>query len=165
MSASGERGFTFVEVLIAAALLAVSLLAMCGVFVVAYANLTAGGRDSVGVAATEQLLEDVRGLPFDAVTALDNFNTDDASTLPGSDPAREIARRWRYAIAGAGVGWSFSTAEQTRWTNLSGTSGPVGGAGSIDVNAISATLSEVTVTVSVPGRWRPIVLATRVAKP
>lgn len=163
--AAGERGFTFIEVVVAGALLAVSLLAMCGVFAVAYANLTSGGRNTVGVAATEQMLEDVRSLPFDSVAGLDNFDTDDPSTLPANDPAREIARRWRYALAGEGVGWTFSSTETARWTNLTGASGPAGAAGTIDVASLSATLCEVTVTVAVPGRWRPIVLATRVARP
>lgn len=160
-----DRGFTFIEVVVAGALLAVSLLAMCGVFVVAYANVTAGGRNTVGVAATEQMLEDVRSLPFNAVIALDNFDTDNPSSQPAADPAREIARRWRYALAGEGVGWSFSNAETTRWTNMNGASGPIGAAGTIDVVSLSGTLCEVTVTVAVPGRWRPIVLATRVARP
>lgn len=163
--APGERGFTFLEVVVAGALLAVSLLALCGVFVVAYANLTAGGRNTVGVAAGQQMLEDVRGLPFDDVTALDDFDTDNPATQPAADPARDIARRWRYTLAGDGVGWTFSTAEKARWTNLSGASGPVGAAGTINVSTLSATLCEVTITVAVPGRWRPILLATRVARP
>jgi Tfp pilus assembly protein PilV len=159
-----ERGFTFVEVLVAGALLTTSLLAMCAVFLVAYSNATSAGKGTVGVAAAAQMLEDIRALPFETVATLDDFDTDDPSTLPANDPSREVARRWRYALAGEGVGWSFSDTEKTRWTDLTAGSGQLRGTGTINVAALSTTLAEITVTVAVPGRFRPIVLMTRVAR-
>jgi Tfp pilus assembly protein PilV len=159
-----EGGFTYLEVLIAATLLAVSLLAMCSVFVAAFANVASSGRSTIANAAAHQVLEDIRALPFDNIAALDNFDTDNATSQPASDPEREIARKWRYTLAGDGTGWSFTSAEATRWTTPAGSGGQVRGIGTIDVTAQSTNLTMVTITVNVPGRWRPIVVSTLVAR-
>jgi Tfp pilus assembly protein PilV len=161
---SGERGFTFAEVLIAGLLLAMSLLAMCTALLVGFSNVGSAGQSTIGVRAAAQMLEDVCALPFASISTLNNFDTDNSATQPASDPAREIARRWRYALAGDGVGWSFSTTEKTRWTDLTAGRLRIRGSGTIAVTAISATLAEVRVRVTVPGRWKPVTLTTRVAK-
>ena len=160
-----EGGFTFIEVLIAGTLLAVSMLAMCSVFVVGYASVNTAGTSTVGVRAAQQMLEDVRALSFDSIISLNNFDTDNSATQPTADPARELARRWRYALAGEGVGWSFTSTEKTKWTDLTAGRTAVRGSGTITVTAVSTTLDEIRVSVAVPGRWRPIVLTTRIAKP
>ena len=161
---SGEAGFTYTEVLVASLLLAISLLAMCSVFVSGFSDVISAGKNTIGVTAARQMLEDVRSLPYDSIASLNGFDTDNAATLPASDPALELARRWRYVLAGAGVGWTFTSTETTRWTSMNGGGTSIRGAGRITVTSISATLSEVTVTLSVPGRWRSIVFTTRVAK-
>jgi Tfp pilus assembly protein PilV len=157
---SGEHGSTYVEVLIAGVLLAYALFSMCGMFVAGYANVNEAGRTTMALSAGRQLLEDVRLLPPEALADLDGFDTDDASTQPADDPQREVARRWRYALAGEGVGWSFSSSEIARWPDLAEQGEPLGAAGTIDIVARSATLTEVTLTISVPGRWRDVRIST-----
>lgn len=158
----GEAGFTYVEVLIAAVLLAFALFSMCGMFVAGYANVNEAGRTTMGLSAARQLMEDIRLLSPESLANLDGFDTDDAGTLPTDDPEREVARRWRYALAGAGVGWTFSADEIARWPDLADQGDPLGAAGSLEVAARSATLTEVTLTISVPGRWRDIRISTLV---
>ena len=161
---SRSSGFTYIEVLVAGALLAVVLLALSAVFVLGYAGVNTSGRTTVGVAAARQMLEDIRLLPFTNVNNLNGFDTDNPSSMPAGGPEREFARRWRYVLAGAGVGWVFTDAEQERWTTLALGEGPLGGRGTVTVTARSATLSEVTVSVQVPGKFRTIALRTFVAR-
>jgi hypothetical protein len=163
--ASDERGLTLVEVLLAGALLAVSLLAMSSMFVSGYANIAVAGRSTTGLAAGRQILEDVRGLPFDSVVNLDGFDTDDPSSTPAAEPESEIARRWRYALAGEGVGWTFTTEEIDDWPAPPADVAVLGATGRIDVDLVSATLARVTVTIVVPGTRRDIELTTLVANP
>lgn len=155
-----SEGFTYIEVLVAGALLSVVLLALCAVFLTGYAGVTSSGRATVGVAAARQMIEAIRLLPFANVGNLDGFDTDNAATQPASGPEREIARRWRYALAGEGVGWTFTTAEKARWTTLLLGEGPLRGKGTISVSAHSGTLWEVSITVNVPGRFKPVLLRT-----
>lgn len=159
-----ERGATYIEVLVAGVLMAVSLLAMCNLFVLGYANVTTAGKTTNGVAAARQVLEDVKLLPYDRIGNLDGFDTDDPSTLPTANPEREVARRWRYALAGEGVGWTFSDAEKARWTNLAVQGDTLDAAGTITVVPQGATLTEVTIRVSVPGRFRDVQLSTLITR-
>jgi Tfp pilus assembly protein PilV len=164
-SRAGEGGFTLVEVLLAGVLMAVALLAMAGMFVTGYANITVAGRSTNGLAAGRQILEDVRSLPFASIANLDGLDTDDPSTLPAGGPEREVARRWRHALAGDGVGWSFTDEELARWPQPPAEVKILGATGRIDVVAQSATLNRVTATIMVPGTRRNIVLTTLVANP
>ena len=164
MNTKNSDGFTYLEVLIAATLLAMTLLTMGQMFVVGYSNVNSSGKTTMGLSAARQLLEDVKRLPFDNIASLDGFDTDDPTSLPASGPEREIARRWRYALAGPGAGWSFTSDEVDRWTDLSIQGNDLEGVGTIQVAATTLTQNEVTVSISVPGRWRRIELSTRVAK-
>ena len=94
---SDSRGFTYVEVLVAGTLMAFTLFAVCGMFVSGYSNLSTGGKTTMGVAAGRQFMEDIRSIPYDDLIELDGFDTDDSKSLPGDGPAREVARRWRFA--------------------------------------------------------------------
>ncbi len=179
-SSTSAAGFTYLELLVASSVLMVSFLALAGMFVAGSAQITGAGNMTIGLSATRQILEDVRRLPFDNLINLDGFDTEDPTTLPTSGPELEVARRWRYALAGDGVGWAFTSAEQERWPTLankddSGQSlnetqsrplgASLGASGRINATAISATITQITVTVAVPGRWRPIQIATRIASP
>jgi Tfp pilus assembly protein PilV len=161
MRSSG--GFTYVEVLIAFALLAVAMLALCATSLNGYKNLSSAGRTTIGLSAARQLAEDVEVLPFANLANLNGFDTDNSATQPTSDPEREIARRWRYVLAGSGVGWTFTSTETARWTTMNLGQGSVGGHGTIVVVAKTAKLSEVRVSVSIPGRFKPVNLTTFVA--
>jgi Tfp pilus assembly protein PilV len=162
--ASGSAGFTYIEVLVAGALLSVVLLGLCAVFLTGYSGVTSSGRATVGVAAARQMIEAVRLLPFASVGNLNGFDTDNAASQPASGPEREIARRWRYALAGEGVGWTFTTAEKTRWTNLLLGEGPLRGKGTVTVTPRSGTLWEITVSVNIPGRFKPVAFKTYLAR-
>ena len=158
------KGTTYIEVLIASVLLLFAMLAMSGMFIAGYANVHGAGNTTAGLAAARQMMEDARRLPFDNLVNLDGFDTDDPMSQPASDPELEVTRRWRYAVAGEGVGWTFSDTEKTRWTDLAVQGDELNGVGTINVVVQSANLTEITVTVSVPGRWRDIQLSTLVAR-
>lgn len=159
-----ERGATYVEVLVAGVVLALGLLGLCNMLVLGFADVTSSGKTTAGVGAARQVLEDVKLLPFDNIANLQGFSTDNSGTLPASDPEREVARRWRYALAGEGVGWTFSSTEKTRWTDLSVQGGNLAGVGSITVSSPSTDVREITISVRVPGRFSNIRLATRVVR-
>lgn len=161
---SGSDGFTYIEVLVAGALLSVVLLALCAVFLTGYSGVTSSGRATVGVAAARQMIEAVRLLPFASVANLNGFDTDNAASQPASGPEREIARRWRFALAGEGVGWTFTTTEKDRWTALLLGEGPMRGKGTVTVAARTTTLWEITVSVRVPGRFKPVAIKTYLAR-
>jgi Tfp pilus assembly protein PilV len=160
---TGSLGFTYVELLVAGSLLMVSFLALAGMFVMGYSQVNGAGNTTMGLAAARQLLEDARRLPYDTLINLNGFDTEDPSTLPGDNPEREVARRWRYALAGEGVGWSFTADEKARWPSLEEQGDSLSASGRIQATQVSATLTRVTVSVSVPGRWRPIQVATFIA--
>ena len=160
-----SEGFSYIEVLVSAALLLISLLTLAGMFVAGHASVSASGKTTMGVSAARQLLEDVRRLPFDDLSNLDGFDTEDPTSLPEDGLEREIARRWRYALAGEGSGWTFTDEEQIQWPLLSDQGQQLGAVGRIEVNAVSGTVREVTISVLVPGKWRPFRLATRIRDP
>jgi Tfp pilus assembly protein PilV len=160
---AAARGFTLVEVLICGVLLAFGLLAMSGLFVTGYSSIAMAGRSTNALAAGRQLLEDASSLPVANLANLDGFDTDDPATTPAADPEREVARRWRYVLAGDGVGWSFTQAELDRWPQRPDAAEAPGAAGRIDVALDSPTLARVTVTIAVPGTRRTTELFTLVA--
>jgi Tfp pilus assembly protein PilV len=164
MSADRQRGSSYIEVLIASTFLGISLLFMCSMFVMGFSRVTVAGKTTMGVSATRQLLEDLQLVPFDNLANLNGFNTDNAGTQPASGVEREVARRWRYALAGSGVGWSFTAAETTKWTDLSAQGKPLAAVGQIAVINRSATLREIQVTVTVPKRPKAIRVSTLITK-
>jgi hypothetical protein len=157
-------GFTYLELLVACSLLIVSFLALAGMFVTGYAQVDGAGNTTMGLSAARQIMEDVRRLPYDNLANLDGFDSEDASTLPAGGPERETARRWRYALAGEGVGWTFTDEEKARWPTLADQGPSLDASGTIDVVQLSATTTRIGVSVSVPGRWRPIEMATILAR-
>ena len=59
-----HRGFTLIEVLIAAAILAVGLLALLSAFPIGYINVNVSGGQSKATAYAQQRLESIRNQPF-----------------------------------------------------------------------------------------------------
>jgi Tfp pilus assembly protein PilV len=160
---TSETGSTYLEVLVGSLLLLFSLLTVSGMFITGYRNVDTAGNTTMGMAGTRQLLEDMRRLPYANLVNLDGFDTDDPNTQPADDPEREVARRWRFAMAGEGVGWSFTAEEKTRWTDLDVQGDELDGVGRLAVTQQTATMTEVDVTVSVPGAWRDIRVTTLMA--
>ena len=159
--------FTVVEVVIAAMVLLVAVVITASMFPTGHQQSVDAARTTAAVAAGRQILEDIGGLPFDSVRSLDRFDTSNSATAPGRDPEAAAARRWRYMIAGAGGGFSFTAAEIAQY----GAATPLGGAASIRVSSppagtcsASGTRCQATVTLSVPGLPTPVQLTTIVVR-
>jgi len=165
-----SRGFTLAEVMIASMVLMIGLLAVAGMFPVGYGQVADAGRMTLAVTGARQILEDVGALPFASLSNLNGFDTTNPATLPANDPELAIARRWRYMLAGAGDGFTFTTAEQAQW----GTVTPFAGRATIGVcnpgvtppcaAPTSLTLRQAAVTVTVPGLPPSVRLTTIIAR-
>jgi hypothetical protein len=155
-------------------LMAVGLLAIATMFSTGYTDVTAGGKTTMGVEAARQLLEEIRTLPYDRLGDLNGFSTANSGSLPAvlplGDPnynarlmAIDIARRWRFAVAGDGAGWGFTNPEKNTWPTLAASGVPFGGIGQVFVNQ-NGSLTQITVTVSVPGRATGVRLDTVISR-
>jgi prepilin-type N-terminal cleavage/methylation domain-containing protein len=140
-----DRGFTLVEVLVAAVILLFGLVVVGAMFPMGYAHVVNAGTMTSAVTVARQILEDAGAVAFDDLATLHGLDTDDPGTVPATEPERSIARRWRYAIAGDGDGFVFTSTEKARWAGFV----PSGGRATVQVTQPSATLRQVTVTVSV----------------
>jgi prepilin-type N-terminal cleavage/methylation domain-containing protein len=128
------RGFSLIELLIGMTIMAVALLSIAAMFSTGYNDVGYGGKATVAAAAARQVIEDMQNLPFANLALLNNYNTTGA--LPGANPEREVARKFRDVLAGPGAGFN----------------------GQIAVGSPSATLRQVTVTVNIPGRTPGVVV-------
>ena len=169
----GGNGFSLIEVLIAACVLAVALLAMAAMFPTGYTNITEAGKMTMALTAGRQILEDISALSFDnnfdKIANLNTFDTLNPGSLPAGEPERTIARRWRYALAGEGDGFTFTATEKAEWSTLSTGGGvSLNGRGRITVVGLSPTpplsLNQVTVTIQYPGRSRGVTLVTNMSR-
>ncbi len=158
------RGFSLLELMLGAMVLVVSLLGFIGMFSSGYSNVAESGNMTMAFSAAQQFLEDARAVPFANLTNLNNFRTDSAGSQPAGGPEREIARKWRYALAGDGAGWVFTSLEKQRWTVIGTGERVFGGVGQITVTDTTPLLRTVTVTVTTPGRAAPIQLSTVVGR-
>jgi hypothetical protein len=126
--------------------------------------------------AARQLLEDIRTLPFDRITDLDGLNTNVAGSLiaadalldPGRTMARNVARKWRYALAGDLTGWGGAPDAAWIGSVLMASGTTFGARGQVTVASPTVTLREVTVTVFLRGRSAgeelPLRLATTISR-
>ena len=157
-----RRGFTLVEVLVAAMILIVALLTLASMFPVGYRQIADAGRMTMAVSGARHILEDVGDVPFANISNLNGAdtasNTGVIAGLGGTEAA--IARRWRYMLAGSGNGFTFTGAETTAW----GTVQPFGGRAVVTVANTSATLRQVTVTVTVPGLPSSVTMSTVIVR-
>lgn len=159
-----KSGFTLLEVLISAALLAVALLAVAAMFPTGYTSIADAGKMTMALTAARQILEDVGDLPFDRINNMNGFDTLNLATLPAGDPEQTIARRWRYALAGEGDGFTFTTTEKDEWSTLSTGNATLRARGQIGVAALSASLNQVTITITYPGQRPPVQLVTNISR-
>ncbi len=157
-----QRGFASLEVLTAVTLVAIILLSVATMFLTAYSSVERSGKTTVAVALARQMFEDLRSLPYDNLTTLDGFDTTDSGTLPADEPQRSIARKWRYAVAGEGAGFSYTAEEKASWAAVGATGAPL--AGRIEITQPSATLRRVTVTLTVEGQPTEVRLATLITR-
>ena len=157
-----RRGFTLVEVLVAAMILVVALLTLASMFPVGYRQIADAGRMTMAVSGARHILEDVGDIPFANISNVNGVDTaSNAGVIAGlSGTEAAIARRWRYMLAGPGNGFTFTGAETTAW----GTVQPFDGRAVVTVANTSATLRTVTVTVTVPGLPGNVTLSTVVVR-
>jgi len=156
-----DRGFTLVEVLVAAMILTVALLTLATMFPTGYKQIADAGRLTLATNGANHVLEDLGSVPFaTSLRLLDNFDSNNVGSLPAADPEKAIARRWRYMLAGSGSGFSFTTAETTAW----GTVTPFGGRAQVQIRQVdnagnvcpaAATTCRAVVTITMPGQPAP----------
>jgi len=165
---SAERGFTLIEMMIGMTILLFGLLGIAAMFPMGYVVVTDAGKMTMTVTGSRQILEDVRSVPFVNLINLNGFDSNNAATLPAAQPERDLARRWRYALAGEGSGFTYTAAEKASWRTLattsSTTSASFGARGTITVVAQTATLRLITVTITVPGRPASVSMATLISR-
>ena len=149
---SWQAGFSLIELLIGMSIMAVALLSIAAMFSTGYNDVHAGGRTTMGTSAARQMIEDIQTLPFDRLVNLNGVNTASVGTLPANNPERDLVRKWRYALAGEGTGWTYTIAEKAMWSVLSTSGARLGATGQIAVIQDSPTLRRITVTVQLPGR-------------
>jgi hypothetical protein len=114
------------------------------------------------VALSRQIMEDVRSVPFGSLETLDGFDTEDPGSLPDDEPQREIARRWRYAVAGEGDGWQFGASEAQAWTTFAGSG--FDARARVGIAQPTTSTRAVTVTMSLAGRKKDFRLATLISR-
>jgi len=157
-----RRGFTLVEVLVAAMILVVALLTLASMFPVGYKQIADGGRMTMAVAGARHILEDIGDVPFANISNLDGVDTGSNSGiiagLTGTEAA--IARRWRYMMAGSGNGFTFTSAETAAW----GTPQPFAGRAVVAVANTGTNLRTVTVTVTIPGLPGNVTMGTVIVR-
>jgi prepilin-type N-terminal cleavage/methylation domain-containing protein len=78
------KGFSIVEVLIAAALIGLAFLAISTLFPTAYGNITYGGRTTTAVAYAQQKIERLKAIAADTTPGqgFNAINTTNCSTTP-----------------------------------------------------------------------------------
>lgn len=166
MSARGSfaAGFTVVELLIVGSVLAVGLLGMVTLFATGYTNMNDAGKLTMAVSAAQQMMEEMRSIPYDNLPNLDGLDTANPATLPPAEPERELARQWRHALAGEAVGFALSPEERAAWGILATGTAHFGGRGRINVVDQTPTRRLVTVTVTIPGQGRTVQVATLITR-
>lgn len=102
------RGLTLVELLIAMTMLSVAMLGIVGMFPVAHQQLRVGSDVTKATALAQQMVEMLRGEPFQVVTRYDATDTRMPAAFPIDDPAGtppfrggSLLERWRDAIMAA----------------------------------------------------------------
>ncbi len=63
-----EQGFSVVEGLVGAAIVALAFIAISNLFPTAYSNITYGGNQTLAVNYAQQKIEQLKNLSFDAIT-------------------------------------------------------------------------------------------------
>jgi len=157
-----QKGFASLEILVAASLVAMALFSIAAMFLTAQTTVKRSGDRTVTVALARRVIEDMRAMPFTSLVALDGFDTADASSLPSDEPERDIARRWRYAVAGDGAGWNYSATEMLNWPTFALPGPPM--RGTLVINSPSSGMREIRVTIAVPRDPKELELVTLITR-
>lgn len=144
-----EKGLTMPEILIAASILTVALLAMAGMFPTAFQNVKAGGQMTKATAIAQKMMEFLRNQSFSSLPNYNNLDTRNCNTLTSGSPQRTACEAWR----------------DNDLTFSSDGRGLPSGSGSIAVSSPAMDLRQVTVTVGWTERTgsKTVTLVTYVA--
>ncbi len=96
-----EKGLTLAEVLLAAAIISVAVLAIVGLFPTALQNVRYGGHMSQASSIAQEMIEMIRTRPFAEVSSYNNLDT--RLPAPGGLTAPVLAHfnRWKTDVAPA----------------------------------------------------------------
>ncbi|MFQ5990452.1 MAG: hypothetical protein ACE5K9_11100 [Candidatus Methylomirabilales bacterium] len=139
MPMSNDRGFSAIDVLIAATITVVALLAIANMAPTSYQNVDRSGKDTVAVTLAQQRLEQLKNLPFTDPGLADPS----PGALPG--PAHDLLPPENVNVDGA---------VYTRTTNIEDDPASLGGL---------AGIKQVTVTVRTP-TGRSVQLVSHIAQ-
>lgn len=149
-----RQGFSTVELLVATAILTISLMGLASTMPTAEMNVHRGGQNTKGNALAQQLLENIRNDPFSQLTL---YNGQDGNGVDTRTPANFPVDNPSPPIPGNPGNFQGGT-NLTRWANdlalyLSTGSGITGGYGTVLVQSVAqdgvgnSILNKVTVTV------------------
>ena len=103
-AAGGARpaaGLTLVELLITAAIVAVSLLAIVTIFPVAMSNIDVGAEETVALSVAQGFSEMVRGLDFNTLQQFNGFDTRKKTPCPATPvQVKTVCDGWVEQVTG-----------------------------------------------------------------
>jgi len=152
-----QAGFTFIEVMIAASIMVVALLAIAAVLPTADMSLHMSGQISKAVSLAQEMIEMIKNDPFTDLPAYNNVDTRNAATYPTDYPIPPVPGTAGNYMGGSNV---------TKWASdinlylVTGT-GITGGYGTIAVSTVASDtggnpiLRKITVTVNWLDGGRP----------
>jgi len=111
MRTLGVRGFTMLEVLIAASILGTAMLALASMFPIGFLNVNYGGDMSRATHMARQKIEELRNVSF---TTLSNGADNPAADDPG------LTRTWNMNITGTSPTRLATVTVTVVWTEATG---------------------------------------------
>jgi len=108
---SGQGGFSIVEAIVGAGVIAAGILALVSLFPVSSDNLVASAGTTTAVAVGSQKIEDLKNTTFPPVGGNDNTTVDGAT----------YARTWTVALAGASPYRTATITVTVTWPGRLGT--------------------------------------------
>ncbi len=100
----GKGGFSLLEVLISASILAVGLLGLATIFPVAYLNVDSGGKQTEATSLAQSFIEQLRTIGstnFDGMTGnfpANGFTGMSTANCQGNSPNAQICSNWRNTL-------------------------------------------------------------------
>ena len=148
-----QRGFTIVEVLIASMIVVIALVAIAGMFPQGYKQVTDAGRLTMAVTNARAVQEDMKLVPFANLINLNGFDSTNPGTIPATPPESDLATRWQNDLTAAEGRTTIQVTSCAAAGNPCGLPAPI------------ATMTQVTVTVSMTALPQSVRLTTLLARP
>lgn len=133
-----DRGLTLAEILVAASVMSVALLAITSMFPTGYETILSGGQMTKATRLAQEMMEGLRNQPFDNLITFDGVDTRNPQAFPAA--IRPLLDTWRCDITPPAAGCTTATQG----------GGLASGWGTIGVTVPSSGLAQISVTVG----WR-----------